>query len=61
MLGRLLAAPGSRTVALSSLADRLPYALDFDDLHSRRSYHWMRAYAAPRSQSCCSVRNSSGA
>jgi NAD(P)-dependent dehydrogenase (short-subunit alcohol dehydrogenase family) len=44
LLDRLLAAPGSRVVTVSSTAHRIRAAIHFDDLHWERSYSRVGAY-----------------
>jgi NAD(P)-dependent dehydrogenase (short-subunit alcohol dehydrogenase family) len=44
LLPRLLATPGARVVALSSLAAGMGSAIDFDDLQGERSYRPSRSY-----------------
>jgi NAD(P)-dependent dehydrogenase (short-subunit alcohol dehydrogenase family) len=44
LLDRLLAAPGSRVVTVSSVGHRIRSRIDFDDLNSERSYSRVAAY-----------------
>jgi NAD(P)-dependent dehydrogenase (short-subunit alcohol dehydrogenase family) len=45
LLERILAAPDSRIVSVSSAAHRLAPRIQFDNLHSERGYSSVRAYA----------------
>ncbi len=44
LLDRLLAAPGSRVVTVSSMGHRFTSGIRFDDLQSERRYHRLLAY-----------------
>lgn len=44
LLDRMLHVPGSRVVTVSSVGHRIRARIDFDDLHSERSYNRVAAY-----------------
>ncbi|MET9288402.1 SDR family NAD(P)-dependent oxidoreductase [Nocardia beijingensis] len=44
LLDRMLPVPGSRVVTVSSVGHRIRARIDFDDLHSERSYNRVAAY-----------------
>ncbi|MEW1734663.1 SDR family NAD(P)-dependent oxidoreductase [Nocardia beijingensis] len=44
LLDRMLSVPGSRVVTVSSVGHRIRARIDFDDLHSERSYNRVAAY-----------------